>query len=158
MKLYSKKSIMKTVSGFIVLLSFIACNNEKGKTIVETSDDSASSTTRQTIFDKLVGEWQSEDGKTFEQWIKNDNGTYESRVYSVKGTDTSWNEQANIYPENDKWIFENTVKGQNDGNPVKFTSTILSENNVQFSNPTHDFPTDVNYTIADDNTVTAFII
>jgi len=143
---------------FVLLLTLIACNNGEENRKVDTRVDVKDSTASQTIFDKLVGEWQSEDGKTFEQWIKNENGTYESRVYSLKGTDTSWNEQAKIYPENDKWIFENTVKGQNDGKPVKFISTILSENSVQFSNPTHDFPTDVNYTITDDNIVNAFII
>lgn len=142
----------------VFLLTLIACNNGKENRKVDVKVDVKDPTASQTIFDKLVGEWQSEDGKTFEQWIKNENGTYESRVYSVKGTDTSWNEQAKIYRENDKWIFENTVKGQNDGRPVKFTSSILTDSSIQFTNPVHDFPTDVNYSIADENTIHAFII
>jgi hypothetical protein len=104
-----------------------------------------------------VGLWKSEDGKIFERWAKNDNGTYQSRVFSLNGSDTSWNEQATIYPENDKWVFENTVRGQNEGKAVKFTSTFLNENSVQFSNPAHNFPADVNYTVADANRVNAFI-
>ena len=110
------------------------------------------------VFDKLIGLWKSEDGKSFEQWTKNDNGTFQSRAYSIKGTDTSWNEQANIYPENNNWIFENTVKNQNDGKAIKFTSIILTEITVQFSNPQHDFPTDINYTLPDANTINAFIV
>ena len=110
------------------------------------------------VFEKLVGTWKSENGRSFERWTRNSDGTYRSDVYSLKGTDTSWNEQAKIYPENSKWVFENTVKNQNDGKAVKFTSILLNDNSVQFSNPAHDFPTDVNYTLADLNTLHAFII
>src|SRR5688572_18279740 len=113
---------------------------------------------KQKVFDKLVGTWKSKDGKSLEQWTKRDDGTYQSRVYIVKGTDTSWTEQADIYRENDNWIFENTVKGQNDGKAVKFTSIMINENTVRFTNPLHDFPTDVNYTLPDANTLNAFII
>ena len=95
--------------------------------------------TRELVFDKLIGTWKSEDGKSFEQWTKNDNGTYHFRAFSVKGRDTSRNEEANIYREHDNWIFENTVRGQNDGKAVKFTSTILNEKTVQFINPQHNF-------------------
>ena len=110
------------------------------------------------VFDKLVGVWRSEDGKSFEQWTKNADGSFHSRVFSINGTDSTFNEEANIYKENGKWIFENSVKGQNDDKAVKFTSSIITDNSVQFSNPNHDFPTDINYTVANANTLNAFII
>jgi hypothetical protein len=145
---------------FIVSLSFTACNNETAGNATETitTADSLTKATPPIVFDLLIGTWQSHDGKSFEQWTKNDNGSFRSVAFSIKGTDTSWNEQASIYPENDKWVFENTVKGQNDAKAVKFVSTLLTEKTVQFSNPAHDFPTDINYTIPDANTVNAFII
>ena len=139
----------------LLTVSIIACNNSDSS--ITTEKETAVPALQQTVFDKLSGTWQSEDGKSFERWTKNDNGTYQSVGFSIKGNDTSWNEQATIYRENDNWVFENTVKGQNDGKAVKFTSTILNENTVQFSNPAHDFPTDINYTVADVNTVNAFI-
>lgn len=145
----------------IVFVTFIiACNgnDDKSKETTTESQTISNEPAKQLVFEKLVGTWKSEDGKSFERWTKNDNGTYLSNAFSVKGTDTSWNERANIYQENDKWIFENTVKGQNKGKPVKFTSILLTESSVQFSNPAHDFPTDVNYTVPDANTVKAFII
>ena len=110
------------------------------------------------VFEKLVGTWKNENGRSFERWTRSKDGHYRSDVYSLKGTDTSWNEKADIYAENGKWVFENTVKDQNDGKAVKFTSILLNDNTVQFSNPAHDFPTDVNYTLADLNTLHAFII
>lgn len=134
------------------LVSIIACNNES------TVKPEAPEAAKEIVFDKLVGLWQGTGGANFEQWTKNEDGTYRSVGFSIKGTDTSWNEQATIYPENDKWVFENSVKGQNNGKAVKFISSSINANSVQFSNPAHDFPTDINYTIPDVNTIHAFIV
>ena len=133
-------------------LAMSACNNS------QTESSPASSPVKtHLVFDKLIGTWQSEDGTGFERWTKEEDGSFHSVAFSVKGSDTSWNENARIYPENDKWISENTVKGQNDGKAVRFTSSLLTDSRVQFSNPEHDFPTDVSYTVVDANTVHAFI-
>jgi len=110
------------------------------------------------VFDKLLGTWKAVDGKSFERWSKNPDGSYASASYSLSGADTSWNEMAKIFSENGNWIFENNVKGQNNGQSVRFTSTFLTDSIVQFSNPAHDFPTDVNYTVIDSNNLHAFII
>lgn len=110
------------------------------------------------VFEKMIGTWQNSDGKNFERWTRDSNGGYQAAGFSLKGGDTSWNEQASIYKEAGKWIFENTVKGQNEGRAIKFTSSFINENSVQFSNPAHDFPTDINYTVADSNTLGAFIV
>lgn len=133
-----------------------ACNNAGENSAAEKNVSTP--TPSVMVFDKLVGTWQNEDGKSFERWTKNHDGTYNSKVFSVKGTDTSYNEEAIIYKENANWVFENRVKNQNDGKAVKFTSTQLTDSHVQFSNPAHDFPTDVNYTVVDSTTVRAFII
>ncbi len=153
------KEIVPATLLFIVLI-FIntACNNAGKKH--ETADTIQNNVTTENtlVFDKLVGLWQQENGKSFERWSKNENGSYRSVAFSVKGTDTSWNEQASIYPEGGDWIFENNVAGQNEGKSVKFTSLILEANSVQFNNPAHDFPTDVNYTVIDSKTMHAFIV
>jgi hypothetical protein len=142
------------------LLLALSCNNGNKDHTTETTAKTGATIPSPTplVFDKLVGTWQSGNHKSFERWSKNADGTYGSVAFSIKGTDTSWNEQASVYRENDKWIFENTVKGQNNGKAVRFVSSSLSENSVQFSNPAHDFPTDINYTLPDANTVNAFII
>jgi hypothetical protein len=144
--------------GWVMIFSFsliaFACSNSNSPNNPETTPTPS----KALVFDKLAGTWQSEDGKSFERWSKKEDGTFQSVAFSIKGSDPSWNENATIYTENNKWIFENKVKGQNDGKAVKFTSSLLNENTVQFSNPAHDFPTDVNYTVIDANTVHAFII
>lgn len=133
--------------------SIIACNNNKAE-----PQDASPSASQELVFDKLVGLWQNPDGKSFERWTKTGDDKYNSVVFSVKGNDTSWNEQASVYKQGDQWVFENLVTGQNQGKPVQFASTLLTENTVEFSNPAHDFPTDIHYEVPDENTVKAFIV
>ena len=153
MKTVNQPLIFKSVIAFSLMLCISSCNNHEGK---RANADTV--TSQQLLFDKLVGTWQSENGNTFEQWTKKENGSYQSVVFSVKEKDTLYNEQAKIYKQNENWVFENRVKGQNDGKAVQFISSILNENSVQFSNPAHDFPTDINYTLTDSTTLKAFII
>lgn len=112
---------------------------------------------RSSVLDKLVGTWQLEDGKSFEQWTKENDTTYHSLVYALRGADTIIHEQAAVYKEGNAWVFENRVNGQNDGKAVRFTSSMLSENAVRFSNPEHDFPNQIHYTISGHNVLNAFI-
>ncbi|HEX6846034.1 MAG TPA: hypothetical protein VF144_03595 [Chitinophagaceae bacterium] len=156
MKFTVKSSL--TLHSLMVCVIIIACNDTPAEDEKTTEAIATPGEYKQLVFDKLVGLWKSEDGNSFEQWTKNEDGTFQSRAFSVKGTDTSWNEQASIYRDDNNWVFENTVKGQNNGKAVKFTSTICNETTVQFSNPQHDFPTDINYTIPDANTIIAFIV
>lgn len=147
----------------ITLSLAFACNNESTGTTPATentvkTDSLAKSDPAPTVFELLLGTWKTSNSKLFERWTKNDNGSYTSVVFSLKGSDTSWRERASIYPESEKWIYENLVAGQNDGKTVKFTSTSITSNSVQFSNPAHDFPTDINYTLPNANTVHAFIV
>lgn len=139
-----------------IVFASAACNNSDDNKIPVAETNPVSSTP--VFFDKLVGTWKNANGKSFEHWAKNPGGTFHSKVFSIKGIDTSYMEEAIIYQENNNWVFENKVKGQNDGQAVKFTSTLLSDSAVQFSNPAHDFPTDVNYHIIDSINLKAFII
>jgi hypothetical protein len=152
---------LKQVIVFIFLFTLVACNNKSNCENPEDStgkEEISSIANRQLVFDKLLGTWIADDGKTFERWMKNENGTYRHLAFIIKSKDTSWNEEANVYPENGHWIFENRVKNQNQGKAVKFTSSSFTPTNIQFSNPEHDFPTDINYTVSGPDTVNAFII
>jgi len=110
------------------------------------------------ILEKLIGTWKNEDGKSFERWTKDEEGNYHSLVYELNEKDTVIMEVAEIFEVNNQWVFENLVTGQNNGKTVQFTSSQLNENMIQFSNPVHDFPSDINYTLSDLNTLNAFIV
>jgi hypothetical protein len=140
------------------LTMLYSCNDQPALADKQADGRPGNSVAGQPVLDKLVGTWRSKDGKSFERWTKQNDNAYSSVAFSIEGNDTAWNEHANIYPQNGKWVFENTVTDQNNGKAVKFISSFISDNSVQFSNPAHDFPTDVNYTLADSNTVNAFIV
>lgn len=150
------------IIGFVALTVTIpcGCSNEPPAEppINSGHSDSTKAYSQGLVFDMLAGTWKSEDGKTYELWIKKPDGTFQSRVYRLNKFDTIVSEEAIIYQEKSRWVFENKVKGQNEGQSIKFYSTQLTNHSVQFSNPAHDFPTDVNYTLPDSNTIRAFII
>ena len=100
MKANQLPNIMRSYYIPILIVITFACNNS-GRSTTKKEDASVPAQ-QQLIFDKLTGVWQNEDGKSFERWTKNDNGSYRSVGFSITGNDTSWNEQADIYQENGK--------------------------------------------------------
>jgi hypothetical protein len=155
-------SVVRNSAFMIASMMFLSCNGSQEVNKNENKpfgNDSTLSGVKPQIlvFDKLIGTWKNEDGKSFERWTKNDNG-YKSVGFRLKGADTIYTEQVMVRNEDGKWISENTVVGQNEGKAVKFIASILTDNTVQFGNPAHDFPTDINYTVANANTLNAFIV
>ncbi len=132
---------------FIVLIFVLSCSNQK-----ETPKEASN-----LIFDKLVGTWQLAGEDQFEQWRKNDDGSYSSRAFSVINNDTLTMEEVKIVSDAGKWNFITLVKGQNKGKAITFTSTVLQDTLVQFENPAHDFPRMINYRLATANNMQAFI-
>lgn len=145
----------------LVLASLItgACNNQESTT-AETKKDSSTVTETPVapVFDKLLGTWQNTGDQSYERWTRNQDGSYSTVVFKVNGKDTTFMESNSVYRENGKWTSENKASGQNDGKSVKFVEAAMTANTIHFSNPAHDFPTDIHYTIVDATTVNAYIV
>ena len=141
-------------SFFIFLLFFISCSNSGEKL---NKEDENPADKKPLVFEKIAGTWLNEDAKTFERWSNQGKGVYHADVYKLNGADTIWTENARIFQENGYWIFENKVAGQNAGKAVSFRSTLLNDSSVTFSNPEHDFPTDINYTVINLIRLSAYI-
>ena len=109
------------------------------------------------LFHRLLGVWKNEDGKSYERWTKNADGSYNSVGFQLKDKDTVFTERVYVHLENDQWVSENTVPDQNNGNAIKFKVTSLSENEAHFNNPTHDFPTDIHYSLSGNDTIQVYI-
>ena len=132
----------------IVLLFFgISCSNQSSET-QEVSN---------LIFDKMIGTWQLAGEDQYEQWSKSKDGSYSSRAFSVINNDTLIMEEVKVTNEAGKWNFVTLVKGQNKGKAITFTSTVFQDTIVQFENPAHDFPRMINYRLASQNNLQAFI-
>jgi len=122
-----------------------------------TGKENSNAAESNLVFDKLVGTWKLSEEDQFEQWTKNADGSYSSRMYSVVGADTNVMEDVKIMNDAGKWNFVTHVKGQNKGKAVTFMNTILKDTLVQFENPAHDFPRIINYRLASQNDMQAFI-
>ena len=146
----------------ICILVFVvaACNNQQAENAGPVNDSSSTVTITplENVFDKLLGTWQNTGDKSFERWTKNEDSSYHVVVFDVKGTDTTFKEDNKVYLDGGKWVSANKVSGQNDGKTIKFTESLITANSFQFSNPAHDFPTDIHYDIIDANTVNAYIV
>lgn len=150
------KHILHTLALSGMLAGLAACSPTETKT--ESPKQQSPETAESFVLDKLLGTWQSEDGKSFERWTKENNERYHSLVYTLHGTDTVVNERASIYRKGVQWVFENLVSGQNEGKSVKFVSAFVKDSAIHFSNPAHDFPNEIHYFLPDENHVNAFIV
>lgn len=117
-----------------------------------------SESVHQPVFEKLIGVWQIEGENEFEQWTKNNDGTFSSAMFKVKDGDTTFSETVKIYKnEKSKWVFEPLVSGQNAGKSVAFAEVLLNQTQVSFENQKHDFPKYIHYSLVSPVKLEAFI-
>lgn len=96
----------------------------------------------------LIGTWENktQKGSIYETWTKSGHNEFSGKSYSVKDKDTIVFENIRLVQENKKLFYIPTVKNQNDGLPVRFAAKAISENQLVFENPEHDFPQIITYT------------
>ena len=96
----------------------------------------------------LIGTWENktQKGSIYETWTKAGNNEFSGKSYSVKNTDTIVFENIRIVQEKNRLYYIPTVKNQNESLPVRFATRAISENQLVFENPQHDFPQIIAYT------------
>jgi hypothetical protein len=121
----------------------------------ETSAESKEKSTAGVLFNDLVGTWKNiENPGNFERWTKTGDSTYHSIVFTIAGNDTTWSDEGKIYPQGTNWIFD----AGKDDHLTPFTATKIESNAVHFTNPAHDFPTDIHYHLMSADSLHAFIV
>jgi hypothetical protein len=109
-------------------------------------------TTRQTNEIKkaewLIGTWENKTqrGSIYETWVRVSDDEFSGMSYIIKEKDTVVFENIRLVQKQDGLYYIPTVKNQNDGLPVRFTSKTISETQLVFENPEHDFPQIISYT------------
>lgn len=95
----------------------------------------------------LVGTWKNKTtrGIIYETWIKKNENELSGKSYTKKGNDTIVFENIRLVKERDGLFYIPTVKGQNDNLPVRFAMKTISETQLIFENPNHDFPQVISY-------------
>lgn len=96
----------------------------------------------------LIGTWENKTqrGSIYETWNKTNENEFSGKSYIVKEKDTIFFENIRLVQEQDGLFYIPIVENQNDGLPVRFTTKTISENQLVFENPQHDFPQIISYT------------
>jgi hypothetical protein len=96
----------------------------------------------------LIGTWENKTqrGSIYETWSKTNDNEYSGMSYIIKEKDTVVFENIRLVQEQDGLFYIPTVKNQNYGLPVRFTAKTISESQLVFENPQHDFPQIISYT------------
>lgn len=95
----------------------------------------------------LIGTWENKTsrGSIYETWSKTTDNEFSGKSYIVKEQDTIVFENIRLVQEQDGLFYIPTVKNQNDGLPVRFSTKTISETQLTFENPKHDFPQFISY-------------
>lgn len=138
------KNISRYLGAFAIACVLASCSNSEQSTTENSS-------IKYSELEKawwLIGEWQntSAEGQVSEVWEKKNDSAYAGKSYFMKGTDTVSSERISLEQNGNQLFYIPIVKGQNDGQPVKFTLTSSSINQLIFDNPAHDFPQKISYT------------
>jgi len=108
-------------------------------------------TTRQTNDIKkakwLIGTWENKTskGSIYETWSKKNDNEFSGKSYIVKENDTIVFENIRLVQDQDGLFYIPIVKNQNEGLPVRFATKTVSETQLIFENPQHDFPQIISY-------------
>ncbi|WP_410220678.1 DUF6265 family protein [Pedobacter sp.] len=96
----------------------------------------------------LTGTWENKTsrGNLYEEWKKISNHEFIGKSYMLKEKDTIVFETLRLAVEGNNLFYIPTVKNQNDGKPIKFALKTLSDTQLVFENPQHDFPQVITYT------------
>ena len=135
---------MKNPILLIVALSICilyACNSQTEKKTANTTLSLLNNA------DWLIGSWENNtpEGLLIEKWAPLNDSVLSGISYVTKGADTLFSETMKLKVKGDKLLYIPTVKDQNNAMPVIFTSTSITNNEMIFENPTHDYPQKIIY-------------
>jgi len=95
----------------------------------------------------LIGTWANETkrGNIYETWIKLNDRELFGKSYKIQKQDTVVMETVRLVEAPDNLFYIPTVSNQNQGKPVRFAMTQLTESEMKFENPEHDSPQVIYY-------------
>ena len=95
--------------------------------------------------DWVLGKWQVNESRSFEEWLKVNDHLYRGKGYEVRKNDTLINETIEIVQRENSIFYIPTVADQNDGKPIEFQLVSKNKNELVFENEAHDFPQRIIY-------------
>ena len=105
----------------------------------------------------LLGTWEmkTKRGSMYENWQTDNKDQFKGMSFMINGNDTTVFERIRLVVEKKDIYYIPAVSNQNEGKEVRFKGTSISETELVFENPEHDFPQKIKYTLmASDSLVT----
>ncbi len=99
----------------------------------------------------LLGNWENEteNGKLQEIWTVKNDSTFLGQSYFINKKDTIHNETIDLVEDKGILLYITTIKGENQNLPTTFNFKETEENELQFENPKHDYPSKIFYKLKD---------
>lgn len=107
----------------------------------------------------LIGTWENQTpkGTVYESWTKVSDNEFQGKSYALKENDTLVFETIRLVRKKKQLFYIPTVKNQNNGLPVSFAMTSISDTSLIFENRQHDFPQQISYILSGNDALTAQI-
>lgn len=150
-----------SLSGVFAMLMVWGLNSGCESTYKEAPKKNHGHTTEAHMEDAawLEGKWVATLGESvfYETWNQDEKHGLSGTGYAISGTDTVSSEMFHLKEHEHSLQYITTVMGQNGGKEVVFNLTKVSENNLTFENPEHDFPKVISYTKITNDSMVAVI-
>src|SRR5690606_5231284 len=113
----------------------------------------------QNLPEWLLGNWENKlkEGSLMEEWMWVSDSKMFANSYFLNGNEKIPFETVDLIKENGKLHYIVTTQNQNNQQPVRFSSTKISENQIIFENKDHDFPQIITYTLLTSDSLVAEI-
>lgn len=120
---------------------------------------SCSSLNKSHLPDTLSGHWRtiSPDSTRIEIWKQISEDSFSGYGGLITGRDTLITETLKLIKRSDTWIYQATVPDQNEGKTISFTESKRSDSSIEFSNPEHDFPQKLIYSLIEKDTLRVIV-
>jgi hypothetical protein len=95
----------------------------------------------------LIGTWENHTprGTIYEEWRRTSSIQFDAMSFAVANGDTTIFETIRLVETDGGLMYIATVHSQNEGRPVVFRSTNVTDSTMSFANPDHDFPNYISY-------------
>ena len=110
-----------------------------------------------TELEWVLGKWQVNESRSYEEWEKVNKDLYRGKGYKVRKNDTLITETIDLVKRGDAIFYIPSVSDQNEGKPVEFKLISKKEEELIFENKEHDFPQRIIYIKTSDSLIDARI-
>ncbi|MFC5270518.1 DUF6265 family protein [Adhaeribacter terreus] len=105
----------------------------------------------------LAGTWQNKSEKMFETWKKVSDTEFAGKSYMLRKNDTLVFETIRLIQKLEGLAYIPKVRNQNKNQPVEFLQKKVTETELVFENPKHDFPQVIAYKLINPDSLVAEI-